>query len=248
MAGNSDPIFSKVGDVQAGAVLTTQATTDYTGQNINNAIVFTADATNGGYIQRLRFKALGTNTASVARIYFNVGTGRLASSAGTMGAITPAVTPSNSGGTLLAGPYYAKVLPVDQYGSIGIVSLESALVTVVSGTTGSIGWTWTAVAGAAEYMLFVGPITGGQVTWFEATTNSFTQTAAVGNRDSINGINTTALYGEVALPGTTAIATTSTVDIDYPMNFALPPGGRILCGLATTVAAGWSVTAIGGKY
>jgi len=248
MSGNSDPIFSRVGDVQGGAVLTTQATTDYTGQNINNAIVFTADATNGGYIQRLRFKALGTNTASVARIYYNSGTGRLASIAGTMSAITPAGTPSNSGGTLLAGPYYAKVLPVDQYGSIGTSSLESALVTVVSGSTGSIAWTWTAVAGAASYMLFVGSATGGEITWFSATTNSFSQTAAVGSRDSVNGINTTALYGEVALPGTTAIATTSTVDIDYPMNFALPPGGRILVGLGTTVAAGWSVTAIGGKY
>ena len=227
MAGNSDPIFSRVGDVQGGAVLTTQATTDYTGQNINNAIVFTADATNGGYIQRLRFKALGTNTASVARIYYNSGTGRLASIAGTMTSITPAGTPSNSGGTLLAGPYYAKVLPVDQYGSIGISSLESALVTVVSGSTGSIAWTWTAVAGAASYMLFVGSATGGQITWFSATTNSFSQTAAVGSRDSINGTNTTALYGEVALPGTTAIVRKNHCLVWFP---------------------GWSVTAIGGKY
>lgn len=248
MSGNSDPIFSKVGDIQAGVILTTQATTDYTGLNVNNAIAFTADATNGGYIQRLRFKALGTNTASVARIYYNSGTGRLVSIAGTMAAITPAGTPSTTGGTLLAGTYFAKVLPVDQYGSVGIVSLESASVSVASGSTGSISWTWTAVAGAAKYMLFVGSVTGGQVTWFDATTNSFSQIAPIGNRDSINGINTTALYGEVALPGTTAIATTSTVDIDYPMNFALPPGARILVGLGTTVAAGWSVVAIGGKY
>lgn len=248
MPANNDPIFSKLGDVQGGAVLTAAATADYIGTNLNNAIVFTADSANGGYIQRLRFKALGTNTASVARVYFNSGTGRLASIAGTMAAITPTGTPSITGGTLLAGTYFAKILPVDQYGSIGIASLESASVSVASGSTGSIAWAWTAVAGAASYMVFVGSVTGGQVTWFSTNTNSYNQTAAVGQRDSINGINTTALYGEVALPATTAIATTSTIDVDYPMNFALPPGGRILVGLATAVAAGWSVVAIGGKY
>lgn len=251
MAANTSPIFTLVGDVQGGTVLLTQATTDYTGQNLNTAVIFSSDATNGGYVQRLRFKALGTNIATVARIYFNNGVGRLATVAGTMAAITPTGTPSNSGGTLLAGTYFAKIIAVDQYGSFGpstVYSLESASVSVSSGSTGSIAWAWTAVAGAAAYMVFVGSVTGGQLTWFTTNTNSYTQTAAIGNRDSINGINTTALYGEVALPATTATATTSTVDIDYPMNIALPPGGRLLAALATTVAAGWSVVAVGGKY
>jgi hypothetical protein len=35
--------------------------------------VFTADATNGGYIQRLRFNAIGTNVTTVIRIYINNG-------------------------------------------------------------------------------------------------------------------------------------------------------------------------------
>ena len=248
MSANTNPIFSIAGDVQGGVVLTTQATTDYTGQNVNNAIAFTADATNGGYIQRLRFKSLGTNIATVCRVYYNNGVGRLASIAGSMAAITPTGTPSNTGGTLLAGTYYAKILPVDPYGSIGTASLESAAVSVASGSTGSIVWSWTAVSGAASYMVFVGSVSGAQLTWFSSTTNTYTQTTTIGQRDSINGINTTSLYGEIALPATTAIATTSTVDIDYTMNFALPPGGRILVGLGTTVAAGWAVTAIGGKY
>ena len=248
MSGNTAPIFSRAGDIQGGVVLTTAAA-DYTGQSINNAIAFTADATNGGYVQRLRLKALGTNaSATVCRVYFNTGVGRLASTAGTMAAITPAGTPSITGGTLIAGPYYAKIIPVDQYGSLGITSLESALVTVASGTTGSIAWTWTAVTGAVSYMIFVGSVTGGQLTWFSSTTNSFSQTAPIGSRDSINGINTTTLIGEVALPATTAIATTTTIDVDYPLNIALPPGGRILVGLGTTVAAGWAVTCYGGKY
>jgi hypothetical protein len=245
MAGNAAPIFSRVGDIQGGVNLTSAAA-DYTGQNINNAIVFTADSTNGGFVQRLRFKAIGTNAATVCRVYYNSGTGRLAASISAVSG-TPTGTPSTTGGTLMAGNYFAKIIAVDQYGSLTAASTESAAV-AVTGTTGSIVWNWTAVTGAVSYMVFVGPVTGGQVTWFTTATNSLTQTAAIGNRDSINSIATTTLIGEVALPATTAATTTSTVDIDYPLNIALPPGGRILVGLGALVAAGWNVTCYGGKY
>lgn len=78
MPGNSNPIFSRVGDVtkdgvNAMAGLTTAAANDYTGAGANNVLVWTADATNGGFIQRLRFKAGGTNVATVARIFINNG-------------------------------------------------------------------------------------------------------------------------------------------------------------------------------
>lgn len=144
MPGNSEPIYTRVGDVSANgttgmpADLTT-ATGDYTGVSANHQLVFTADATNGGFVSRLRFQAKGTNTASVARIYFN---------------------------------------------------------------------------------------------------NGSTNTTASNN----------AFFGQISLPGTTAINTAATVEIDYPMNVALPPGFRIYVGLGTTVAAGWVCTAIGGKY
>ena len=77
-AANSDPIYSKSGDVSANGTTTmptgmVTATADYTGVSANHVLVFTADATNGGFVQRLRFKATGTNTASVARIYINNG-------------------------------------------------------------------------------------------------------------------------------------------------------------------------------
>lgn len=55
-------------------------------------------------------------------------------------------------------------------------------------------------------------------------------------------------YGEVSLPATTASAVSATVEIDYPMNFALPPGFRVYFGLGTAVSAGWVCTAIGGVY
>jgi hypothetical protein len=246
MSGNSDPIFSRAGDIQGGDILLTAAA-DVTGQGINNAVVFTSDPTNGGFIQRIRFKALGTNVATVARIYINNGSGRLASSVSAVSG-TPTGTPSTTGGTLQAGTYFAKIIAVDQYGSNTAPSTESASV-AVTGTTGSIGWAWTAVTGAVSYRIYVGPVTGGQLTYFTSTTNSFTQTAAIGVRDSLStSINNNMFYGEVSLPITTAIATAATAEIDYVMNLALPPTYRIIMGLGTTVAAGWQVMAIGGAY
>lgn len=144
MAQNINPIYSLSGDVSNNGTtgmnqLVTAAANDYTGASASNSLCFTADATNGGYVSRIRFKSGGTNVASVARIYINNG-----------------------------------------------------------------------------------------------------------------GVNTTAtnnvFYGEVALPATTATATAATVDIDYPLGFALPAGFRIYWGLGTAVAAGWVATVVGGKY
>jgi len=144
MAANTNPIYSKAGDVSNNSgtgmnQLITAAANDYTGINANVSLVFTADATNGGFVQRLRFKAGGTNIATVARIYLN---------------------------------------------------------------------------------------------------NGSVNTSAANN----------VFYGEISLPATTAIATAATVEIDYPLGFALPAGFRIYVGIATAVAAGWVVTPIAGEY
>ncbi len=144
MAANTLPIFSRLGDVSNNSgtgmnALITAAANDYTGAGANNSLVFTADATNGGFLQRLRLKAGGTNVASVMRIFINNGSANTS-----------------------------------------------------------------------------------------ASNNVF--------------------YGEVSLPATTAIATAATVEIDYPMNIALPPGFRVYVGLATAVAAGWVVCPVGGEY
>lgn len=143
MAANTDPIYTLEPEVANNGTtgmnqLITAAANDYTGIDADVSLVFTAGA-NGSFVQRLRFKAGGTNVATVARIYINNG-----SSPGT------------------------------------------------------------------------------------ATNNQF--------------------YGELSLPATTASATVATVDLDYPMNFAIPATFRIYVGLATAVAAGWVVTPIAGNY
>jgi len=71
MAGNQLPIYSKVGDIQFGtAVFATGSTTK---DGTTSTVVFTADATNGGWVERIRFRAAGTNIATVARIWINNG-------------------------------------------------------------------------------------------------------------------------------------------------------------------------------
>ena len=247
MAGNTAPIFSAQGDIQGGDILTTAAA-DYTGQGINNVVTFTSGAANGGFVQRLRFKAMGTNVATVARIYINNGQSRLASPL-TAVAGTPTGTPSTSGGTLQAGNYFAKIVAVDQYGGRTAASTETASV-AVTGATGSIVWNWTAVTGAVSYRIYVGPVTTGQLSYFESSTNTYTQITPVGTRDNLTTSvnNNNSFYGEVSLPATTAAAAAATVEVDYPMNVALPPGYRIVVGLGTTVAAGWQCLAIGGEY
>ena len=250
---NTSPIYSKVGSVQGGITLTT-ASADYTGQGVANVIAFQADPTNGSFVQRLRFKALGTNVATVARIYLNEGTLNLAAAISAVSG-TPTGTPSTSGGTMQAGNYFAKIQAVDQWGGGTAMSTETASV-AVTGTTGSITWNWTAVTGAAYYRIFVGPVTGGQVIYFTSTTNSYVQTTATINPTSntpaqgnpSDFLTQNLFYGEISLPATTASATASTSDIDYPMNFAIPPGWHIIVGLGTTVAAGWVVTTVGGLY
>jgi hypothetical protein len=74
MAANVQPIYTRLGDVQwSSSATTANNTADLTSGTIY--LVYTADTTNGGYIQKLRFKPLiATNSsATVARIWINNG-------------------------------------------------------------------------------------------------------------------------------------------------------------------------------
>ena len=71
-APNTAPVYSYVSDFEGSALITTAASVVY---DISGTIgtdiylCFTADATNGGFVQRMRFKYAGnTTTTSVAAI------------------------------------------------------------------------------------------------------------------------------------------------------------------------------------
>ena len=71
MAINTAPIFSGVGDIEWTTVQTA-ANTTYDGTIGTPAIVFSASI-DGGFVQRIRFRASGSATATVARVFINNG-------------------------------------------------------------------------------------------------------------------------------------------------------------------------------
>ena len=77
MAANISPVFTLKGDISNNGTtgmnqLVTAAGADYTGISVNYSLIWTAGA-DGGYVKAIKFKAGGTNVASVARIFINNG-------------------------------------------------------------------------------------------------------------------------------------------------------------------------------
>jgi len=134
---NTQPIYTASGDTQ----WTVSATTANTTKDLSSGTVFTAftASNSGGYVQRIRFKPLGTNIATVARVWINNG-----------------------------------------------------------------------------------------------------------------GVNTVAAnntyWDDISLPSTTLSEISAQPTFELPLNLALPAGYKILVTLGTAVAAGYTITVIGGKY
>lgn len=135
---NQTPIYSRVGQIDWGAIAIIAANTAKDGTGTVDT-VFTADATDGGFVNKVVFRAAGTNVATVARLFINNG-----------------------------------------------------------------------------------------------------------------AVNTTAanniLYSEITLPATTLSETAALLNQEITLNLALPPGYKLNVVLGTAVAAGYYVSAVGGKY
>ncbi len=123
MTANTSQIFSKVGDIQWGAadgnggtggpLLTANTARDGTGTVLT---IFTADATNGGRVEQVRARAVGTNVATVLRVFINNGStnATLANNVLWAEITCPATTASAVaalGDVVLAAPYFPLVLP-----------------------------------------------------------------------------------------------------------------------------------------
>lgn len=65
---NTAPIYTGVGDIQWGATALTTANPSYEASGSGAVLIFSASAS-GSFVQRVRFKASGSTTATVARIF-----------------------------------------------------------------------------------------------------------------------------------------------------------------------------------
>lgn len=141
MVANFNPIFTLVPNVSTDAttgMATTflTATGDYTGASANHVLVHTAGA-NGSYIRRLRFKAIGTNIATVARIYFNNGSTNATATNNSFYAEVPLPATTASNTTATAEIDYPMELGLD----------PSFKIYVGVATTVAAGWKCVAIAG-----------------------------------------------------------------------------------------------------
>ena len=73
MAANTQPIFSIAGDIQWSSTAMTAANTTKDLTTGTSYLAYLAPS-EGGFVQRIRFRTLGTNTsATVARVWINNG-------------------------------------------------------------------------------------------------------------------------------------------------------------------------------
>jgi hypothetical protein len=140
MPANTSPIFSKIGDIQWGTILTANTAKDGTGTVVT---IFIADATNGGRVEKIRFRALGTNVATVARIFINNGSTNATAANNTLFAeITLAATTLSE----VASQPNVDLSPQSDAG-LPLILPPGYKLNVTIGTTVAAGYAVTAVAG-----------------------------------------------------------------------------------------------------
>jgi hypothetical protein len=138
-------------------------------------------------------------------------------------------------------PIYSRLGDVSNNSGTGMNQLVLAAANDYTGIDADVSLIFTADVTNGSYVQRIRFKAGGTNTASVARiyiNNGSTPTSAANN----------VFYGEVSLPATTANAAAATVEIDYPLNLALPPGFRLYFGLGTAVAAGWVACVVGGEY
>jgi hypothetical protein len=135
VVGNTKPIFTSIGNADwAPAILTANTAKDGTG---TVSEVFVADATYGSWVEDIVMQAIGTNTASVARVFLNNG-------------LTNATAANN---TLIANVGLPATTLTEVTGMVSVtIPIRRAIppgykLNVVLGTTVAAGWVPTAFGG-----------------------------------------------------------------------------------------------------
>jgi len=142
MPANQSPIYSRLADVQWSSAALINGSTE---TNITNSsttyIVFTSDATNGGYIQKLRFKPVPTvsTLVTVGRVWINNG---LTSTNAVNSVLYDDISlPVATGSSIASTPSYEMPL------NFALPAGYRLIVTLGATMGTSTGWNVTAVAG-----------------------------------------------------------------------------------------------------
>ena len=103
-APNIDPIFSRIADIQWTVI--PSATTANTALDGTGTVftIFTADATNGGFVQAIRIKAPSTSTATVIRFFLNNGSTNATAANNSL--IDEMTLPTTAASSVAATPVY----------------------------------------------------------------------------------------------------------------------------------------------
>lgn len=124
MPGNNAPIFSKIARVEwVNGLSAANIAKDGTGAV---SPVFTAEATNGSYLQKLIVRPRGTNVASVLRVFINNGLTNATATNNVMIAELGLPATTNTEVAALAGLELALNIPVPP-GYVVIVTLGTAV-------------------------------------------------------------------------------------------------------------------------
>ena len=139
MPANIQPIYTRVAHIQwsTSTVISANTTTDLTSGT--TYLVFSADSTNGGYVQRIRFKPLGTNIPNVARLWLNNGNDTTVSSNNTLW--DEITLPSTSTSNVAALPTFE--LPLN----FPLPANYTLYVTLGSASGGTAGYDVTVIGG-----------------------------------------------------------------------------------------------------
>ena len=139
MASNTSPIYSGVGQIGFTTVLTA-ANVTYDATAANGATVFLASIS-GSFLQRIRFKASGSTTATVARVFLNNASGVTGSAANNV-LFDEITLPVTSTTQVAATAVYE--LPMN----IALPSGSAVVVTLGTAQAAGGGWYASAIGGS----------------------------------------------------------------------------------------------------
>lgn len=147
MPANNDPIYSRASDLQANiTLLTTVAATPYDAVGtIGTDIIklFTADATNGGFVQRLRLKYIGSTTsiACILRLFWSTLASGTTSAANTF--LFDEIALPATGAASLVVPLPSYDMPMN----LALPATYTLLAKITVAQTAAMGWQVSVIAG-----------------------------------------------------------------------------------------------------